>query len=138
MAVPHRSSCSRARARQVSKKARHVTSSLQSQSTAGERASNTGDTTLRFLELFRAPRFMDVSLKQWMALTPHELVQAHLDIDRGLLDALPKEKQAADHLTFSPSPRRRPNSVAKGGRDAGVCAPAHPFRLRRAAGGGSW
>jgi len=54
---------------------------------------NTGDTPLRFLELFRAPRFMDVSLKQWMALTPHELVQAHLDIDRGLLDALPKEKQ---------------------------------------------
>jgi len=46
------------------------------------------------LRLFiRAPRFMDVSLKQWMALTPHELVQAHLDIDRGLLDALPKEKQ---------------------------------------------
>lgn len=54
---------------------------------------NTGDTPLRFLELFRAPRFMDVSLRQWMALTPHELVEAHLGIDRQLLDALPKEKQ---------------------------------------------
>ena len=54
---------------------------------------NTGDSPLRFLELFRALRFMDVSLKHWMALTPHGLVQAHLDLDRGLLEALPKEKQ---------------------------------------------
>lgn len=54
---------------------------------------NVGDTPLRFLELFRAPRFMDVSLAQWMALTPHELVQAHLNIDGGWLDALRKEKQ---------------------------------------------
>jgi hypothetical protein len=35
---------------------------------------------------------VDVSLTQWMALTPHELVQAHLDVDRAFLDALPKEK----------------------------------------------
>ena len=54
---------------------------------------NTGDTTLRFLELFNAPQFVDVSLAQWMALTPHELVQAHLNIDRQWLDALRKEKQ---------------------------------------------
>ena len=37
---------------------------------------NTGDEPLRFLELFKASRFSDVSLAQWMALTPHELVQA--------------------------------------------------------------
>jgi len=37
---------------------------------------------------------MDVSLKQWMANTPHELVEAHLNIDRELLDRLPKDKQA--------------------------------------------
>jgi oxalate decarboxylase len=36
---------------------------------------------------------MDVSLAQWMALTPHELVQAHLNIDRQWLDALRKDKQ---------------------------------------------
>jgi oxalate decarboxylase/phosphoglucose isomerase-like protein (cupin superfamily) len=30
---------------------------------------NIGDTPLRFLELFRAPRYMDVSLAQWMALS---------------------------------------------------------------------
>ena len=54
---------------------------------------NTGDVPLWFLELFRALRFMDVSLAQWMALTPHELVQAHLNIDRQWLNALREEKQ---------------------------------------------
>jgi oxalate decarboxylase len=54
---------------------------------------NTGNETLRFLELFNAPRFEDVSLAQWMALTPHELVQAHLNINRDLLDALPTDKR---------------------------------------------
>jgi oxalate decarboxylase len=54
---------------------------------------NTGKEPLRFLEIFRAPRFEDVSLAQWMALTPHELVQAHLEINRDLIDALPKDKR---------------------------------------------
>jgi oxalate decarboxylase len=54
---------------------------------------NTGNEPLRFLELFKSPRFMDVSLAQWMALTPHELVAAHLKIDRGILDGLRKDKQ---------------------------------------------
>ena len=53
---------------------------------------NTGNETLRFLELFNAPRFLDVSLTQWMALTPHELVQAHLNVSRALIDALPTVK----------------------------------------------
>jgi oxalate decarboxylase len=54
---------------------------------------NTGNEPLRFLELFHAPLFMDVSLTQWMALTPHELVAAHLDIAQSLIDGLPKEKR---------------------------------------------
>jgi oxalate decarboxylase len=54
---------------------------------------NTGSGPLRFLELFNAPRFMDVSLAQWMALTPHELVEAHLNLDRGFIDGLSKVKQ---------------------------------------------
>ncbi len=54
---------------------------------------NTGSEPLRFLELFKSPRFMDVSLAQWMALTPHELVAAHLKIDRAVLDRLRKDKQ---------------------------------------------
>ena len=54
---------------------------------------NTGTEPLRFLELFNSPRFADVSLTQWMALTPHELVAEHLDINKDLIDALPKDKR---------------------------------------------
>jgi oxalate decarboxylase len=54
---------------------------------------NIGDEPLRFLELFKSPRFIDVSLTQWMALTPHELVEAHLKIDRAVLEGLRKDKQ---------------------------------------------
>ena len=54
---------------------------------------NTGDEPLRFLELFKSPRYMDVSLAQWMALTPHELVAAHLNINRDLLNAMRRDKQ---------------------------------------------
>ena len=54
---------------------------------------NTGTETLRFLELFNSPRFADVSLTQWMAMTPHELVAEHLDIDRDLMDRLSQDKE---------------------------------------------
>jgi hypothetical protein len=51
-----------------------------------DNVENNGREPLRFLELFNAPRFVDVSLTQWMALTPHELVAAHLNINRDLLE----------------------------------------------------
>jgi hypothetical protein len=38
-------------------------------------------------------RYMDVSLAQWMALTPHELVEARLKLNRDMLDGLPKDKR---------------------------------------------
>jgi oxalate decarboxylase len=53
---------------------------------------NLGNEPLRFLEMFRSPRFMDVSLNQWMALTPPELIQAHLNLDRQTIAALRKDK----------------------------------------------
>ena len=58
----------------------------------GHYIENTGSTTVRYLEMFKSARFQDMSLKQWMAVTPHELVQQHLHIDRGLLDSLPLQK----------------------------------------------
>ena len=36
--------------------------------------------------------FASISLNQWMALTPPELVQAHLNLDRQTLAALRKDK----------------------------------------------
>ena len=54
---------------------------------------NTGDETLAYLEVFRSDHFADVSLNQWMALTPPELVRAHLNIDEETIAALHKNKQ---------------------------------------------
>lgn len=58
----------------------------------GHYVENTGSEPLRFLELFRSDRFADVSLNQWMALTPPELVKAHLNIDDETAAALSKVK----------------------------------------------
>lgn len=53
---------------------------------------NTGNTDLRFLELFRSSFYQDVSLNEWLANTPPELVEAHLGIDKASLEKLPKVK----------------------------------------------
>jgi len=58
----------------------------------GHYVENTGDEPLRFLELFRSDRFADVSLAQWMALTPPELVAGHLNVATETVAALPREK----------------------------------------------
>ncbi len=58
----------------------------------GHYIENTGDETLRFLEMFRSNRYADVSLNQWLALTPHELVQAHLNVDQQTMSALSAHK----------------------------------------------
>ncbi|OBZ17047.1 oxalate decarboxylase family bicupin [Bacillus sp. FJAT-26390] len=58
----------------------------------GHYIQNTGDQTLWFLEMFKSDRFVDVSLNQWMALTPRELVADNLIVGPELLDALRKEK----------------------------------------------
>jgi oxalate decarboxylase len=51
----------------------------------GHYIENTGKTTLRFLELWKTDKALDVSLRQWLAFTPFELVQAHLKIDKSVL-----------------------------------------------------
>jgi oxalate decarboxylase len=58
----------------------------------GHYVENTGDETLVFLEMFRSARFADVSLSQWMALTPPALVRAHLNLDESTIAALSKRK----------------------------------------------
>ncbi len=59
----------------------------------GHYIENTGDTTLRYLEMFKSDRYADVSLNQWMALTPPELVQDHLHLNQTVMNALRKQKQ---------------------------------------------
>jgi oxalate decarboxylase len=58
----------------------------------GHYVENTGDEPLRFLEMFRSSYFADISLNQWMALVPPELVQAHLNLDKETMAALRKDK----------------------------------------------
>jgi oxalate decarboxylase len=55
----------------------------------GHYIENTGLTTLRFLEIFRSDHYADVSLAKWLALSPPELVCAHLHIDESVLARVP-------------------------------------------------
>jgi oxalate decarboxylase len=54
----------------------------------GHHIENTGDTPLRFLELFRSDRFADISLRQWMATVPPDLLREHLGPAPALTGAL--------------------------------------------------
>jgi oxalate decarboxylase len=58
----------------------------------GHYIENVGDTPMRFLEIFKSSYFADVSLDQWMALTPPELVEAHLKLDHQVMDGLRRDK----------------------------------------------
>jgi oxalate decarboxylase len=53
---------------------------------------NTGDTDLVFLEMFKSPNFEDISLAEWMAHTPHRLIDQHLHVGAAMLDAIPKRE----------------------------------------------
>ncbi len=55
---------------------------------------NTGDTDLKFLEMFKASAYQDLSLSEWLRHTPSELVLAHLGIDKATLEAMPTENIA--------------------------------------------
>jgi oxalate decarboxylase len=53
---------------------------------------NIGDTDLVFLEMFKSDHYEDISLAEWMAHTPHLLVNQHLQVGKAMIDAIPKEK----------------------------------------------
>jgi oxalate decarboxylase len=58
----------------------------------GHYIENTSDQQLRFLEVFRSAHFQDLSLNQWMALTPPELVKQHLNLSNKVMHSLRKGK----------------------------------------------
>ncbi|KAG1876862.1 putative oxalate decarboxylase/oxidase [Suillus tomentosus] len=59
----------------------------------GHYVENTGNSTLVFLEIFRSGLFQDISLTQWLALTPPELVKAHLGLDDATIASFSRVKQ---------------------------------------------
>jgi oxalate decarboxylase len=59
----------------------------------GHYIENTGDTPQRLLEMFKSSYSADLSLNQWLALLPSELVQAHMKFDPKLMQVLRNEKR---------------------------------------------
>jgi oxalate decarboxylase len=59
----------------------------------GHFIENTSDVKLRFLEVFRSAQFQDISLNQWMALVPAELVKQHLNLNNKVMESLRKDKR---------------------------------------------
>jgi oxalate decarboxylase len=62
------------------------------QKTLPHYVQNTGDTDLKFLEMFKSNVYQDLALSEWLTHTPPQLVIAHLGIDKATLDALPREE----------------------------------------------
>ena len=58
----------------------------------GHYIENTGNETLRFLELFRSSYYADVSLDTWLALTPAQMVSATLNLDQRTISKLRKRE----------------------------------------------
>ena len=58
----------------------------------GHYIENSGSTPVRFLEMFKSSYYADLSLNQWLALTPPDLLKVHLDLNQEFMDALRKTK----------------------------------------------
>ncbi|KAI5892737.1 Bicupin, oxalate decarboxylase/oxidase [Schizophyllum commune H4-8] len=58
----------------------------------GHYVENIGNTTARFLEITDSTEFEDISLTQWLALTPPEIVKAHFGIDDETVQGLSQTK----------------------------------------------
>ncbi len=61
-------------------------------SMAGHYIENTGDEDLIFLEMFKAPHYLDISLNQWIARMPDKMAQAHLKLPVSVIRRAPQEK----------------------------------------------
>ncbi len=53
---------------------------------------NTGNETLIFLEVLQARQYSDISVNQWLGLTPKQIVKDHLKVSDGFLATLNKDK----------------------------------------------
>jgi oxalate decarboxylase len=53
---------------------------------------NTGDSDLVFIEMFRSSEYQDISLAEWMAHTPHLLMNQHLGVGMSMLESIAKQE----------------------------------------------
>lgn len=63
--------------------------------TLGHYIQNTGADDLVFLEMFKAPRYRDFSLNDWMTHAPPELIAQHLGLSPQTLAAIPHANSGA-------------------------------------------
>ncbi|KAK4500225.1 hypothetical protein PRZ48_008412 [Zasmidium cellare] len=54
---------------------------------------NTGDEPLVYIEVLQAPRYIDISVAQWLGLTPGQVVRETLNVPQSFIDSLPKTKR---------------------------------------------
>jgi oxalate decarboxylase len=76
--------------------------------TLGHYIENIGTEDLIFLEMFKAPRFEDLSLSEWVTHIPPQLLKDHIGISKtDLLAKVPDVKQAVVPFeTSAPAPTR--------------------------------
>lgn len=53
---------------------------------------NTGNESVILLEVLQAPRFEDISVAQWLGITPKQIVKDHIHLPDDVIDNLPKVK----------------------------------------------
>jgi oxalate decarboxylase len=58
----------------------------------GHYVENTGNTDLVYMEVFKADRFEEISLSDWLAHSPIDMVSETLNIDRSLLAQIPQNR----------------------------------------------
>jgi oxalate decarboxylase len=59
---------------------------------------NTGDSDLVFIEMFKSSEYQDISLAEWMAHTPHLLMNQHLGVTTSMLENIPKQETVVTPL----------------------------------------
>jgi oxalate decarboxylase len=60
---------------------------------AGHVIENTGTEDLVFLEMFKDPKYADVSLNQWIRRLPEHLIKEHLYLDSREINQIPAKRE---------------------------------------------
>ena len=58
---------------------------------------NTGNETLVYLEVLQSTQYSDISVNQWLGITPRQIVKDHLNVDDAFLDTL-GERRSKDFV----------------------------------------
>jgi oxalate decarboxylase len=59
---------------------------------AAHTIENTGTEDVVFLEMFKAPKYEDISFNEWIARMPDKMVEAHLKLPLSIIRRAPQTK----------------------------------------------